>query len=804
MKRHPWLILSLFCCLPGLLAQTIRFSEVGSWGDPAYRDVAYMDGYAFALGPHELVIFDVADPVKPVRVGSLANCDNARYVTARASRLYLIGAGHIRILDMVDPQQPQEIGRTALAVGSWRKPFFHEHVFVSPGTYGFEPLLIDLSDPEHPQQRFLPPGIGDVLALADGQIHLDDYGTYRVLDLQGTVLSEGESPFTNPPRLMLVQDGLVYTLEDRTLRIYAPDDAAGLVEIGQLPLETGYDHMRIDTGIVYLSDRSDPLIKVDVSDPANPVAETTMEVTDAFEVHDGIVYHVNDGLVTYDARANPPVRLNVEDVQAPGTIRSMLFDGNHLLVAHYTGGLRILKPENGDLRLVSTADVSYISHLDLYGDTLLVSGDRTRRVDLSDPEHPEVYSAPGGGGDIQSIASGLFEQISGLTFYTHEGSYVDSFSFNYVDGVVFGMTARDEWLYVGEQGLGVFTVDVDREWIRSVHGQAGPSSTYEMVVAGDLLATASSEKGVTLYGLENPARPLVRSRYPHVQAHALLHSGDHLYVGEGRGLSVLDIQNPDEPRLIGTHTFPAPVTALEMADGRIYAATGDRIRILEIDEVGYESVIPWVVATSFTSRVSVYNLGAAATNARFRAMDDQGRVEEQTIAIAAGGSYTAASADLFPELSGYSLVVSASQPIHTDFLTLLHTGEGDFASPSKTTGTAITDLTSDLLFAHLPWTGGAVVLTAPTTHLPSPVLKITLFGSSGGILAERDLRLEGNQPKAIMLADLFDGLSGEPPQDATLRVHAADGVNIAGTGFAFSPQGHPSMATAFSLPASGK
>ena len=89
-------------------------------------------------------------------------------------------------------------------------------------------------------------------------------------------------------------------------------------------------------------------------------------------------------------------------------------------------------------------------------------------------------------------------------------------------------------------------------------------------------------------------------------------------------------------------------------------------------------------------------------------------------------------------------------------------------------------------------------MTAPVTEQTETELSATLYRPEGKPL-ERVFRLKGNQPTAIMLTDLFHGLKDMSSQDTAIRIHAANNVKIAGTGFSFNASGHPSMATAFTL-----
>ena len=596
----------LFCLMTNLSAETLRFSDKGSWGDPVFRDVVIENGHAFALSQAGLTVFNVADS-SPVAVGYLDH--RAGYMlSSEGSRLYLVGSGDITILDIKDPRQPQEIGRVTIDSSPVERPEIDGHLLAWQTPYKTELFLFDMTDPKFPQKRILP-GVSDGFTLAGQQLHTVDSGVYRVLDLEGTPLFESERILPRGTTSVKINDGLLYTFNDTTLRIFSISDPAAVVNVGELTVELPYiSDIRLDGHTLYLNDYQTLFAAIDVTDPNNPTLMAEFEITAPYDVADGIVFSGHQGLNLFDLRTTPPTHLNSTDIWRAGTVSDLLFDGDHLFVAHNSGGVRILRPVEDRLEHVSSLEQAGVRNLSLRDRVLWASGEQTSLIDVEDPANPSVLREFDRRGTATTASSGFFLLTSELSYFNLDQNPVQEryYPLGYLTLQFFGMAMWDQWLYLGERGLGVYTWD--QEQILGVHGEGAAGSLSDIITDGDLLFTTSAGKGVTIYSLEDPSHPRQRGSFPHLQAYTALRDGDHLYVGEHQGLSVLDISQPNRPRLTGRHRFTSPVTNIALAGNRVYTATGDIIRILTVREVAHESVIPWVVANdAFTSMVSIYN-----------------------------------------------------------------------------------------------------------------------------------------------------------------------------------------------------
>lgn len=213
-----------------------------------------------------------------------------------------------------------------------------------------------------------------------------------------------------------------------------------------------------------------------------------------------------------------------------------------------------------------------------------------------------------------------------------------------------------------------------------------------------------------------------------------------------------------------------------------------------------QSVIPWVVNNeNWLSRLAWFNPSGAPETLRLTAVTREGVTRPHFLEIGAESLLAISAADLFPDLTGYSLYMeSTASRIYPSFLTF-NLGSASGRSPAQTTASALTDLTPELIFGYLRTTAGgvsAIVLSAPEREDDqNTTVHLSLYDDQNRILGQTDLVLTGRRPLAAVLGDLF---SGEIPENTAIVARALDGTPLAGTTFVFNGNGEPSMSVPFS------
>ncbi|MCB1052513.1 MAG: hypothetical protein KDC71_18070 [Acidobacteria bacterium] len=211
-----------------------------------------------------------------------------------------------------------------------------------------------------------------------------------------------------------------------------------------------------------------------------------------------------------------------------------------------------------------------------------------------------------------------------------------------------------------------------------------------------------------------------------------------------------------------------------------------------------QAVIPWVVQNSqYTSRISIFNASTTDTSAQLVAVTRSGDRLEKVVELPAQRVFASSSETLFGSASGYALYIMApTEMVYASFLTFNRQSASGM-SPAQTIAARPETWGSDLLFAYIPGDMvPALVLVAPEVAEGVTTLTCNLFSDSMEPIAV-NLDLNANQPKAILVTDLF-GLQALPAA-GSVRVQAPNQIKITGTTFVFNQFLEPSMSVPYRL-----
>ncbi|QTD50087.1 hypothetical protein [Sulfidibacter corallicola] len=247
-------------------------------------------------------------------------------------------------------------------------------------------------------------------------------------------------------------------------------------------------------------------------------------------------------------------------------------------------------------------------------------------------------------------------------------------------------------------------------------------------------------------------------------------------------------------------------SAFASHENQVIAAGADHLwrttQTFNPNQAAFEAqvVVPWVVDNDqWTSRIALTNLEPNGSLVRFRATTGLGEVAELERWLEPDQVRDWQAEELFPGMTGYALSVSTSETrIFGSFLTFNTEEASGGMSPSQTTASSIEPLTDSLVFGYLPADQiAAVVLVAHEPLSTQTSVTLSLFGEGQQVIAERELLLQGERPRAELLTGLFANV--EIPVNASLIAVSANGSHIAGTTFVFNQRRQPSMARALSV-----
>lgn len=318
-------------------------------------DLALSENHLFVLSDDELIVFNLAVPARPARLGAIEPSGSPTGLSVAGTTAFVTqyssgGRYSMAIIDVTDPLEPTHLGE--YEYGPAEPPYHvaatNEAVLLSLGTPGTQ--LVDVSNPEAPQLFVeLPPPVqpGDIVdAVADrGLVFLADSG-----GLYGSA-----PPFG-------------------WLRIIDESDDGGFRQIGSLGLEMPARQVAVYGDyvvVVHAEEEITPmdLDVIDTSDPSNPTVVGTTQLSGppwGELVVSGHHAYVTDALLNIVDLSDPtnPVLVG-ETYGAGGSPYGLAVDGDRAYLAGYRG-LSI--------------------------------------IDVSDPSNPEEISRTPTGGDAKGVA----------------------------------------------------------------------------------------------------------------------------------------------------------------------------------------------------------------------------------------------------------------------------------------------------------------------------------------------------------------------------------------------------------------
>ena len=203
-------------------------------------------------------------------------------------------------------------------------------------------------------------------------------------------------------------------------------------------------------------------------------------------------------------------------------------------------------------------------------------------------------------------------------------------------------------------------------------------------------------------------------------------------------------------------------------------------------ELKLVQVLPWVseIEGEWSSQVTIYNPNNEPASVRVKQTN---RPQDLQFTIPGKSN---AEPRLFGADSGFGILIYSDTPNLTTTYRVSGLRSPSKDSPALTTGQSPDEGSGHLFFPVLPESlKTAVTLLAPEADSPVQV-QMVLYGSTGR-LAEGDLTLQAGQPRAFLLADVFE--ADLVDADVALEVISDGAVTMYGTAFAFNDLNEPAM-----------
>jgi hypothetical protein len=480
-----------------------------------------------AQGSGGMSVFDVSDPVDPVKLGQLAFAGYGMHVAPLGTHFLWFSdeAGGIEILDVKNPANMVPVRHIDSGWANAARVFGHI-AYVLDGYEGV--VVYDVASPEHPVRLTSVP-----IQLAADVFQIDP-----------------------PPIWLELQDGYAYVSNGPDgMQVLDVHDPAKAKVVAHLPLE-GYSYtVAVRGSRAYMANRDTGLVVIDIADPRQPkVLRTIPTIGNPADIilrgNRGYVSEGASGFGIWDF-ADPDAPREVGYYHVTSRTRGVTLRGNRLVTADAGDGIRIFDvTDRQNPRLLGSMDTPGLARkVAIDGDTLYVVDvlGGFEEVDASRPDHPKIVR-----------------------------------TFNLEDHP-WGICGDGHFLYcaMGSHGFSIFDArkdppeqvfnSYDSERVREAKERGepvrmrGPGDGYtiDAAKAGDLAFTGDVLLGLTIYGVNDPLAATQLGRVggpnPHEPLNLLRRGGattvpsvfadaKRAYLATyDQGLNIINLDDPTKP-----------------------------------------------------------------------------------------------------------------------------------------------------------------------------------------------------------------------------------------------------------------
>jgi hypothetical protein len=268
-------------------------------------------------------------------------------------------------------------------------------------------------------------------------------------------------------------------------------------------------------------------------------------------------------------------------------------------VTDYSYGLRVIDVSNPanpyEIGYSLSEDYVYYRYVAVEGETAYVSsegrGSGVRAFDISDPVHPQQMS------------------------YTNRPRHISRISI------------QADTLYVLDYDTGLWKLDVSNPALPALDSYYRTIGIpRDLFIRQDITYLASGLNGLYALDVSDPANVVTLSRSEHIQENgngvqAIALDGDHAYLADGYGMTILDIRNPAHPVEVSFLPLSGSATAIAVSDGKAYIGIQEPLP----DDIVFLDIVD-VSAPAHPNRIVHYSLHGPIYGIA---------VEDQTVFLAA-------------------------------------------------------------------------------------------------------------------------------------------------------------------------
>ena len=527
---------------------------------------------------------------EPILTASYATSGLAYGVAISGDYAYVTDASFgMQVIDISDPSTPTLAGSfdtqgTALGVA-----IDGNYAFVAAFEAGLQ--VIDIRSPISPflAGSYNTPGYAyDVTVDGDFAFIADFTYGLQVIDISNPASPSLAGTYNSP--------GTVYNVVVCGDYAYLADGSSGLQVIDITdpanPVHAGnYDTPGIAYGVyisgdnLFVADDDAGLQVINITDPTNPVLTGNFDTPGYAQAVfiDGNYAYVADniaGIKILDI-SDPANPVDLGSYDTPGNAQDVVVDGIYAFVADYNTGLQILKIAEHCTQL--RLEGSYITSgnvqcLAIDGDYAYVgTSSNFQIINISTPSNPVVIGSYNYY-DITDI------EVFGKYLFIN-GSKVLDVS-DPINPALVGSLLSGHSNDLVQSGNYAFITSDDAFFVNDISNPASPNYVIELensefnddiLVEGNyLFMNADIGSYISVLNINNPEYPIVVGTIntgSNIQAIAI--NGDYAYITDTDGLLIFDITTPTVARYIGNCNTPGLAEDITISGNHAYIADGD-------------------------------------------------------------------------------------------------------------------------------------------------------------------------------------------------------------------------------------
>jgi hypothetical protein len=561
-----------------------QLTLTGRIGHGKFHQCAVEGDYVYAVSNVGLQIFNIADPVNPVLVGTYDTPGSAYDVEIVGSLAYIAdGDSGLQIINVADPANPVLIGGYDTTGSARNVEIIGSLAYVADDSAGLR--IVNISDPANPISvgSYDTPGSAVDVEVVGALAYIADAAS----GLQVVNVADPANPLS-----VRVFDTLEIATVSNEFSAYDVEIDGDLIYIAG----SHYNETNGSGSGVYVknTDFADPGAHIiptgDYYDgmPHIEVASDLLYATvEGSETYYGTGWYAGSKLQVYDV-TDPINETLVADHYLVGLgIANVEIHNDTAYVSHALNGFQIIDIDHPVSARVGGYTTPYhAKDVEIVGDlAYVVNDDDFQIINVADPANPVFVS------DYYTFQSQDIEVVGNLAYFVTYNRFrvidvsdpanpvslgscpvtAKTSSVEIVDELAYVLTdpgGGTGWLHIIDISNPALPVQIDQEsFVGTLH---------DMAVVGELAYVASGESGLRIINVSDPANPAqVGVCDTPGDAVDVEIKGSLAYVADGdSGLQIVNVTDPANPVITGAYDTPGSARDVEVARNLAYVADG--------------------------------------------------------------------------------------------------------------------------------------------------------------------------------------------------------------------------------------